>query len=173
MNLRKIKLGFVPANRGFFSSALAAKMRGQAIDAMSALGIEVVVPSPEQTKVGCVMSIAEAEVAARLFREADVDGIVIGAVNFGDEQSAAWAVKKAGLNVPVLIFGCQEEETLTMQTPRRDAFCGLLSIGEALRQIGVPYTVATRPIAFPTDEAFKKDIDWFARVCRVVKGVRN
>jgi len=173
MNLKKIKLGFVPANRGFFSSALAAKMRGQAIDAMSALGIEVVVPSPEQTKVGCVMSIAEAEVAARLFREADVDGIVIGAVNFGDEQSAAWAVKKAGLNVPVLIFGCQEEETLTMQTPRRDSFCGLLSIGEALRQIGVPYTVATRPIAFPTDEAFKKDIDWFARVCRVVKGVRN
>ncbi|MCX7800299.1 MAG: L-fucose/L-arabinose isomerase family protein [Fimbriimonadales bacterium] len=173
MNLKKIKLGFIPANRGFFSSALAAKMRGQAIAAMESLGIEVVVPSEEQTKVGCVMSIAEAEVAARLFREANVDGIVIGAVNFGDEQSAAWAVKKAGLNVPVLIFGCQEEETLTMQTPRRDSFCGLLSIGEALRQIGVAYTVATRPIVFPTDEAFRKDIDWFARVCRVVNGLRN
>ena len=47
-------IGFVPANRGFFSSELAAKMRQQTIDAMTRLGINVVVPSPEQTKAGCV-----------------------------------------------------------------------------------------------------------------------
>ena len=137
MTVKPIKLGFIPANRGFFSSVLAAKMRRQTIETMEAMGIQVVVPSPEQTKVGCVENRAEAEVCAKLFRDADVDGIVIGAVNFGDEQAAALVVKNSRLDVPILIFGCQEEETLTMKTVlRRDSFCGLLSIGESLRQIG-------------------------------------
>ncbi len=169
----KIKLGFVPANRGFFSKELAAKMRQETIDVMTKLGVEVVVPSPEQTLVGCVENRAEAEVAAELFRKNDVDGIVIGAVNFGDESSAGWAVRQAKLNVPVFIFGCQEEETLTMTTRRRDAFCGLLSIADVLRQIGAKYSVGSRPICFPTDPSFAEDVKWFVGVCRVVNGVRN
>jgi L-fucose isomerase-like protein len=169
----KITLGFVPANRGFFSAELAAKMRGQTIAAMRSLGIEVVVPDVDQTKVGCVENRLEAELCADLFRRHKVQGIVIGAVNFGDEQAAAWTVRQARLDVPVLIFGCQEEETLTRSTSRRDAFCGLLSIGEALRQIGAPYSTPRRPICFPTDRAFAEDLDWFVRVCRVVGGVRN
>jgi len=169
----KLKLGFIPANRGFFSAELAAAMRRQTIDAMEKQGIEVVVPGEDQTKVGCVENRREAELCAELFRARDVQGIVIGAVNFGDEQAAAWTVRQARLDVPVLIFGCQEEEVLTPKTRRRDAFCGLLSIGEALRQIGTKYSVAGRPICFPTDESFARDLDWFTRVCRVVNGVRN
>ncbi|MBN2473359.1 MAG: L-fucose/L-arabinose isomerase family protein [Pirellulales bacterium] len=169
----RITLGFIPANRGFFSSELAAKMRKQTVAAMEKSGIDVVVPGEDQTEVGCVQSLQEAELCARLFREKNVRGIVVGAVNFGDEQSVAWTIRKAGLDVPVLIFGCQEEEVLTMSTPRRDAFCGLLSIGDVLRQIDVKYTVARRPICFPSDEAFAADLDWFVRVCRVVTGVKN
>jgi L-fucose isomerase-like protein len=169
----KIILGFIPANRGFFSSELAAKMRGQAVEAMQKQGIDVVVPSPQQTEVGCVATRAEAEVCAQLFRQHQVQGIVVGAVNFGEEQPVAYTVRKAALDVPIMIFGCQEEETLTMQTQRRDSFCGLLSIGEVLRQIGAKYTVARRPICFPSDESFAADVDWFARVCRVVTGVKG
>jgi L-fucose isomerase-like protein len=169
----KTTLGFIPANRGAFSSELAAKMRGQTIEVMEKAGIEVVVPDTEQTKVGCVESRQEAELCAELFRQNQVDGIVIGAMNFGDEQAAAWVVRQARLDVPVLIFGGHEEETLAMDTDRRDAFCGLLSIGEALRQIGLPYSVARRPICFPVEESFLEDLDWFVRVCRVVGGVRN
>lgn len=173
LTLKPIKLGFVPANRGFFSTELAQKMRIQTIEVMKNLGIEVVVPDESQTKAGCVETIAEAELCAKLFRDEDVDGIVIGAMNFGDEQSAAWVVKQARLDVPILIFGCQEEEVLTMNTSRRDSFCGLLSIGESLRQIGAKYTVAQRPICFPKDESFSQDLDQFIRICRVVNGVRN
>lgn len=171
--LKPVKLGFIPANRGFFSAVLAAKMRKQTIDAMQKLGIEVVVPSDADTKAGCVENISEAELCAALFRQHDVDGIVIGAVNFGDEQAAAWVVKKAKLDVPIFIFGCQEEETLTPQTPRRDSFCGLLSIGEALRQIGAKYSVGRVPICFPTDVSFAEDLKWFMGVVRVVGGIRN
>lgn len=173
MPTRAVKLGFLPANRGFFSSELAAKMRGQAVEAMEGMGIDVVVPGADDTAVGCVETRREAAFTAELFRRERVDGIVVGAVNFGEEQSVAHCVREAGLGVPVLVFGCQEEESLTPRTPRRDSFCGLLSIGEVLRQIGAPYTVAQRPIGFPRDEAFRRDIDWFARVCRVVNGVRR
>ena len=173
LNQDKPILGFIPANRGFFSSELAVKMRKQIIATMEKLGIEVVVPGEDQTEGGCVQSLGEADVCADLFRNANLQGIVVGAVNFGEEQSVALTIRKAGLNVPVMIFGCQEEETLTMKTRRRDAFCGLLSIGDVLRQIGVPYSVAGRPICSPGDESFARDLDWFVRVCRVVCGVRN
>ena len=173
MEPKKTTIGFIPANRGFFSSELAAKMRGEAIRAMEKLGINVIVPAEEQTEVGCVQSLAEAEICAKLFRENNVEGIIVGAVNFGDEQAVAWTIRKASLDVPVLIFGCQEEEALTMTTQRRDAFCGLLSIGDVLRQIDVKYTVARRPICYPSDQSFAADLDWFVRICRVVGGVKN
>jgi L-fucose isomerase-like protein len=171
--LTTVKLGFIPSNRGFFSKELAAKMRDQTITVLRAMGVQVVVPDVSQTKVGCVETRQEAELSAELFRREGVHGIIVGAVNFGEEQGVAWCVKKAALNVPILIYGCQEEERLTMTTKRRDSFCGLLSIGEVLRQIGAAYTVAQRPICFPTDDSFRKDVDWFVRVCRVVHGLRN
>jgi len=85
----------------------------------------------------------------------------------------AHVVRQSRLDVPVMIFGCQEEEVLTRQTQRRDSFCGLLSIGEVLRQIGVRYSVASRPICFPSDASFAGDLDWFSRVCRVVTGLNS
>ena len=168
-----MKIGLIPANRGFFSDELAVKMRNQTISAMEKAGIEVVVPDSNLTKLGCVQDYEEAKKAARLFRDQEVKGIVVAAVNFGDEQSMAMAVKDSGLNVPILIFGCQEEEVLQMSTARRDSFCGLLSIAEALRQIGMKYTVARVPICYPSDASFADELSRFAGVCRVVDGIRN
>jgi L-fucose isomerase-like protein len=171
--LKETTIGFLPAHRGFFSAELAAKVRGETIEAMQKQGIRVVVPSEQQTRFGCVQSLQEAETCAELFRQERVQGILVGAGNFGEEQAVAWTVRKANLNVPVMIFGCQEEETLTQKTRRRDSFCGLLSIGDVLRQIGAKYSVGQRPICFPSDASFAADLDWFVRVCRVVGGVRN
>src|SRR6267142_1981280 len=81
MREKKITLGFVPANRGFFSAELAAKMRGQTIEVLNRLGVEVVVPDTAATKVGCVENRKEAELCAGLFRQKEVQGIVIGAMN--------------------------------------------------------------------------------------------
>ncbi len=168
-----LKLGFIPANRGFFDGQLAARMRAETLQTARNVGVELVVPEPGQTHLGCVDTLAEAETCAELFRQARVDGILISAVNFGSEQGAAWTVKQAGLNVPILLFACQEEEVLHPQARRRDAFCGLLSIGEVLRQIGVPYSVAEPAIGFPREPAFQQSLEWFLGVCRVLKGIRS
>ena len=167
----ELKLGLVPANRDFFSDELARKMRGETVVAMEAAGITVVVPDDSQTKLGCVETRQEAELCGKLFRAEDVAGIVVGAMNFGDEQGVALTIRQARLDVPILLFGGQEEEVLTRQTSRRDSFCGLISIAEALRQIDVPYTVAERPICFPGDDSSAKELRKFAAVCRIVKGM--
>jgi L-fucose isomerase-like protein len=168
-----LKLGLIPANRGFFSDELAKQIRDGTIRALEAAGIGVVVPSETETKLGCVETRQEAEFCGRLFRGEDVTGIVVAAANFGDEQGVGITVREARLDVPILIFGGQEVEVLTHQTPRRDSFCGLISIAEALRQIGVKYTVARRPICFPEDESFAYEVRRFAAVCRIVQGIRN
>jgi L-fucose isomerase-like protein len=173
MLAKKVKIGFIPANRGFFSDALAAKMRGQTIEVLKDIGAQVVVPSPKDTKVGCVESLEEALKVGRMFRTEQIDGIVVSAVNFGDEQGVAITIKESGLRVPILIVGCQEEETLTPATERRDSFCGLLSIGEALRQLALPYSVPEAPICFPSDKSFRGTAERFLAVCRVVNGIRN
>jgi L-fucose isomerase-like protein len=169
----KVKLGLIPANRGFFSDRLAAKMRGGFIKTLRAVGATVVAPSTKDTKVGCVETREEAVKVGRMFGDQAVDGIVVAAVNFGDEQGVALTVKESGLKVPILIVGCHEEEVLTPTTDRRDSFCGLLSIGEALRQLGMPYSVPEEPICFPDDAAFRATAGRFAAVCRVVAGIRS
>lgn len=173
VKLKKAKLGFIPANRGFFSDTLAAKMRKETIAALKGAGANVVVPSAKDTKVGCVETLDEAIQVGRMLREAQVDGIVVSAVNFGDEQGVAICIKESGLRVPILIVGCQEEAALSPDIERRDSFCGLLSIGEALRQLGLAYSVPEVPICFPTDESFRGTAERFIAVCRVVNGIRR
>ncbi len=173
MKIKKMKIGFIAANRGFFSDALAAKMRSQTVKVLREAGATVVVPSAKDTNVGCVGDLDEAATVGRMFREKQVEGIVVSAVNFGDEQSVALTIKESGLRVPILIVGCQEERALTPTAERRDSFCGLLSIGEALRQMDMPYSVPEVPIGFPTDASFRATAARFIAVCRVVDGVRN
>jgi len=173
MQMKKVKIGFIPANRGFFSDRLAAEMRRETVATLKAAGAEVVVPSQRLTNVGCVQNLEDAVKVGRMFHDRRVDGVVIGAVNFGDEQSVALTLKEFGRPVPILIFGCQEEEPLTPTTERRDSFCGLLSIGEALRQMGMAYSVPEAPICLPSDESFRGTVERFLAVVRVVNGIRT
>lgn len=169
----RIKIGFLPTSRNFFSQQLAMQMRIRTIEVFEEMGIDCIVVNPSQTKNGCVESREEAVVCGKLFRDAKVDGILVGAMNFGDEQSVAIALRESGLIVPVMIFGCQESEPLRKGMARRDSFCGLLSIGETLRQQNIPYSIGKKPICLPTDASFHDDLRWFVKVCRVVNGIRK
>jgi len=168
-----LKLGFLPASRGFFSKRLAREMRAQTISTLRNTGYEVIVPEAGQTNEGCVETRAEARFCAQLFREQRVDGVVVCAVNFGDEQAVALALRDMELKVPILLFAAQEECALRPGGERRDSFCGLLSIAEALRQMGLAYSVGRHPVCVPGEEDFAADLNWFAAVCRVVRGVRR
>jgi len=163
-----IKIGLVPAHRAVFSPALARKMRQAALQAFAKVGLEAVAPDENLCRHGLVESSEEAARTAELFRKEGVAGVVIGAMNFGNEVPAAEA---ADLGVPVFVFGCKEEGRLTPAANRRDAFCGALSIGAALRHRGIIYTFPQAPICFPQEPSFLRDLEHFARACQVVGGI--
>ena len=108
-----------------------------------------------------------------MFRQECVNGILIAAVNSGDEQGVALTIRESGLRVPILIVACREQSPLTPTVERRDSFCGLPGIGQALRQMGLPYSVPERPVCFPEDESLRGTLERLLGVCRVVGGVRT
>jgi len=42
-----------------------------------------------------------------------------------------------------------------------------------LTQYGIPYSLTTRHTEAPDSDFFRRDLDWFAAVCRVVRGLRR
>jgi len=166
-----VRIGFVPASRTIFDQDLAVKVRGACIQAMRAAGMEPVVPGEELTRNGLVQTVEDAHLAGRMFEQEGVSGVVIGALNFGEEIPAAIAASAPG--VPVMLFGIGEEGVLTRESARRDSFCGLISIATALRHRQVKFAFPRRAIGYPEDAALAGALEEFASACRGVSAVRG
>ncbi|MFH1150090.1 MAG: hypothetical protein V1748_06430 [Actinomycetota bacterium] len=168
----EVKLGFVPASRGMFDQALAVSARDRCVDAFRRAGVEPVVPPGDLTPNGLVGSAADAAAAARMFRGEGVAGVVIGALNFGNEVPAALAAVDAGEGLPVMLFGLGEEGVLTREAPRRDAFCGLISIATALRHREARFVFPEKAVGL-SDDSLAEALSRFGAVCGAVSGVRG
>lgn len=168
-----LKIGFVPASRTIFDQELAMKVRGGMIEAIRSAGMEPVAPSQDLTKNGLVQTPEEAEKVGRLFRESEVSGVVVGALNFGNEIPTAIAATGSGSGVPILLFGIGEEGELTREAGRRDSFCGLISIATCLRHRGARYAFPLRAVGYPQDGELVLALEQFAEICRAVGGLRG
>jgi L-fucose isomerase-like protein len=171
----KMIFGLVVGNRGFFPDHLAKSGRAEVISALTAAGFDVVCPSESETKFGAVETRAEARRCADLFRanRDRIDGIIITLPNFGEEKGLAEAIRLAGLNVPVLVHAFPDDPKKMTISDRRDSFCGKMSACNNLSQYGIKYSLTTLHTESPDSEEFRKDIEWFAAVCRVTKGLRR
>jgi L-fucose isomerase-like protein len=174
-NKRKMTMGVIVGNRGFFPDHLAKTGREEIIQALQGAGISVVVLGPEQSKYGAVETYEEAQRCAELFKShADaIDGVIVTLPNFGDERAIADTLRLSRLNVPVLVQATPDTPGKMAITHRRDSFCGKMSACNNLRQYGIPYSLTTLHTETPGSPEFAKDLEWFAGVCRVVKGLRN
>ena len=174
-NKKKMTMGLIVGNRGFFPDHLAKSGREEMIQALQKLGIEVVALTPEQSKYGAVETHEEAKRCAELFRvkgEA-IDGVIVTLPNFGDERAIADTLRLAHLGVPVLIQATPDTPAKMGITHRRDSFCGKMSACNNLKQYGISYSLTSLHTESPDSPEFVKDLEWFAAVCRVVKGLRN
>ena len=168
-------MGVVVGNRGFFPHHLAKTGREEMIQALQQAGMDVVVLGPEQSKYGAVETYDEAKRCAELFKsKADtIDGVIVTLPNFGDERAIADTLRLARLDVPVLVQATPDTPSKMAITHRRDGFCGKMSACNNLRQYGIPYSLTTLHTEKPDSPEFAKDLQWFAGVCRMVKGLRN
>jgi L-fucose isomerase-like protein len=172
---RKMTMGLIVGNRGFFPDQLAKTGREEMMRVLQDAGMDVVVLGPEQSKHGAVETHEEAKRCAALFRAhaEHIDGVIVTLPNFGDERAIADTLRLARLDVPVLVQATPDTPGRMTISHRRDSFCGKMSACNNLKQYGIPYSLTALHTVSPDSEEFKKDLQWFAGVCRVVKGLRN
>ena len=175
MSNKKMTMGLIVGNRGFFPDHLAKTGREEMIQALQKAGIDVVALTTEQSKYGAVETHEEAKRCAELFKSTAeaIDGVVVTLPNFGDERAIADTLRLAGLHVPVLVQATPDTPAKMAITHRRDSFCGKMSACNNLRQYGIPYSLTALHTETPNSAEFAKDLEWFAGVCRIVKGLRN
>ena len=172
---RKMTFGLIVGNRGFFPDHLAKSGREEMIAVLGAAGYDVVCPTSAETKYGAVETRAEAQKCAALFRASQekIDGVIITLPNFGEERGLVEALRLANLNVPVLVQATPDTAGKMTIADRRDSFCGKMSACNNLQQYRIPYSLTTLHTEAPSSAEFKKDLAWFAAVCRVVGGLRK
>jgi L-fucose isomerase-like protein len=173
--MKKMVMGLIVGNRGFFPDHLAKSGREDMLRVLGAAGMDVIALTPEQSKHGAVETREESNRCAELFRRNQdrIDGVIVTLPNFGEERAIADTLRLANLRVPVLIQATPDEPQKMTIASRRDSFCGKMSACNNLRQYGIPYSITTLHTESPASPEFATDLQWFAAVCRVVNGFRN
>ena len=79
----KVKIGFVPSHRSIFDENWAINMRKRCLEVFSSIeGLEIIVPDEKVTRNGLVSSEEDADKTICLFREKEIDGVIIGTMTF-------------------------------------------------------------------------------------------
>ena len=165
--MEKVKLGFVPAHRVPFDEQWAVDMRRRCLAAMDKIeDVEFVVPDEALTQGGLVRDDGDADKVVALFRREQIQGVVIGAMTFGDEVSAV-SVSQHLPGLPVLLFGTKEGDFLPDGGRRSDSFCGTLSIASGLYRRRIPFAFAG--VLFPEEDRFAEELRRFAATCNTAR----
>jgi L-fucose isomerase-like protein len=172
---RSMTLGMIVGNRGFFPDHLARSGHQEMRSALESVGVKVVALTEADSKFGAVETRQEAHRCADLFKKHrdTIDGVVVTLPNFGDERAIADTLRLADLSVPVLVQATPDTPSRMSIRDRRDSFCGKMSACNNLSQYGIPYSLTSLHTELPQSDTFRKDLDWFLNVCRVVKGLRR
>lgn len=160
-------------NRGFFPGEVIAEAREEVKNAVKNAGFGYICMDESKTRYGAVETISEGKLYAEFLEEnkGKFDGIILCLPNFGDENGAIAALKGAG--VPILVQAYPDEIGKMDFAHRRDAMCGKFAICNMLRQAEIPFTLTEKFVVDPKSSDFNKDLQDFAGVCRVVKGMKS
>jgi len=169
---KKICFALYFGNRGFFPGELIASAREEMKKAVTDAGYDFICMEEDKTRYGAVETIAEGKIYSDFLKENEgrYDGVILSLPNFGDENGAIVALKDAA--VPILVQAYPDEIGLMDFSHRRDAMCGKFAICNVLRQAEIPFTLTKKFVVSPESEDFAADIERFAAICRVVKGMK-
>jgi L-fucose isomerase-like protein len=172
---QKLTFGLIVGTRNIFSSKLAEEARAGLLRKMERSGHDFIILPSSETPTGNIESVKDARKCARLFSENRdrIDGIIVVLPNFGDELGIVNTLSLARLDVPVLIQACDDDNSKVDVYSRRDAFCGKISVCNNLYQYGIPFTDTTFHTYPLESDLFDQDLDYFARVCRIVRGLKG
>jgi L-fucose isomerase-like protein len=174
-NEKKMTMGVIVGNRGFFPDHLAKS---------GAKRFSPCWPEPASTPWRSVRRKASTaplkrtrkrNVAPALFQKhaKEIDGVIVTLPNFGDERAIADTLRLARLGVPVLVQATPDSASKMTIAHRRDSFCGKMSACNNLKQYRIPYSLTTLHTVALDSPEFSKDLERFSAVCRVARGLRD
>ncbi|MBM4027303.1 MAG: fucose isomerase [Planctomycetes bacterium] len=171
----KMTFGVIVGNRGFFPDVLAKEGRKDILHVLKANGYGAVALGITDTKYGAVETFQDADQCAALFasRAKDIAGIIVTLPNFGDERGIAETIKRSGLDVPILIHAEEDTAGRMKIDRRRDSFCGKISVCNNLRQAGIAFSLTRAHTVAVASPEFQQDLERFAAICRIVRGLKN
>ena len=171
--IKKTTFALFFGNRGFFPPKLITEARKEIPEVLKELGHDYIMLDANVTRYGAVETLAEGEIYANFLEQhrGKFGGVILSLPNFGDETGAVTALKDA--RVPILIQAYPDKLNKMGPADRRDAFCGKLSIEDVFCQYGIPFTNLPPHTISPSSDTFRKQIDYFDRVCRVVNGMTD
>jgi len=152
-------LGVIIGNRDFFPDQLVAEARQDVVKLFGELGINAIMVSTDQTKLGGIETHADARKCSALFsrHRDEIDGVLVVLPNFGDEKGVADTLKMAALDVPVLIQGYPDDLNQLGVARRRDSFCGKISVCNNLVQAGIKFSLTDKHVSRPDSPSFRSN----------------
>ena len=170
-----VTFGVIIATRGIFNPQLAHNDRNILLKTLDFLGYNSVIIPENETPSGNIETYQDAKKCASLFKKNQdkIDGILVILPNFGDELGIVNSIVLSGLNVPILVQASCDEIDKVSVSERRDSFCGKISVCNNFIQYGIPFTDTIFHTENIDSPEFKTDLDRFARVCKIVGGLKN
>jgi L-fucose isomerase-like protein len=167
--------GLVVGNRNCFPDGFVREGRKEILRVLNQEGYEGICLSEEDAKCGAVETHADAVKCAELFccNAKRIEGIIVTLPNFGDEQGIADTIRISDLKVPILMHATPDVAQKMGWGHRRDAFCGKMSACNNLFQYGIPFTLTALHTVAAESDAFRGDLNSFAAICRIVRGLKN
>jgi len=170
-----ITFGVIVGTRGIFNPHMALSDRKILLKTLDSLGYNNVILPEDETPSGNIETYQDAKRCATLFKKNQdkIDGILVILPNFGDELGIVNSIILSGLGVPILVQASCDEIDKVSVSERRDSFCGKISVCNNFIQYGIPFTDTIFHTENVDSPEFKTDLDRFARVCRMVGGLKN
>lgn len=172
-DMKKTTFALFFGNRGFMPAELIKGAREDMMKAVTDAGYDYILMDEKATRYGAVETRDEGRIYHDWLKshEGEYDGVILCMPIFIDENGAVTALQDA--NVPILMQAYPDEIGKMDFAHRRDAFCGKFSVTDVFCQYKIPFTVLKPHVVNPLSEQFRENLNEFAGVCRVVKGMKR
>lgn len=169
----KMTFALAFCNRGFMPGELIYEAREDMIKAVTDAGYGYIAMDAGLTRYGGIETREEGLLYAGWLKEheGEYDGVIFSMPIFADENGAITALQDAG--VPILMQAYPDEIGKMDFSHRRDAYCGKFSVTDVFTQYQVPFTIRKPHVVHPLSQAFMQNLNDFAAICRVVKGMKR
>ncbi|GAG90910.1 unnamed protein product, partial [marine sediment metagenome] len=157
-----VRIGFVPSHRSPFNKEWAIDMRDRTISSIerNIKEIELIYPDKKLTDGGLITFKEDADKVIKLFKERDIQGLLIGMMTFGEEIPNL-LIAEAFSGLPIQVFATKEGPFTEDGNRKSDSFCGTISTASGLIRRKIKFDFSG--IYFPEEEEFISDVKRFSK----------